>query len=191
MKEWIQSEHFNAHSMVLGPISYLLGFKIHTTFEVTSEGIIATEKLQNDLKLPVRSPPRESWHQEVRILFQALLTTNDHTRLVSDRRILTPVGTLLNGSVHDPTLLAFWVLNRAFDPQIPNHESCQMTRFPILTPYRNISVETYNAIVANMDSSDELIKSTVTMDMVEARRLYEHLKETYRREQDHFIRHVL
>ena len=177
--------------MVLGPISYLLGFKIHTEFEVTNDGIIATERLQNDLKLPVRSPPRDSWHQEVRILFQSLLTTNDRTRLLSDRRILTPVGTLLNGSVHDPTLLAFWVLNRAFDPQIPNHDSCQMTRFPILTPYRNISVETYNMIVANMESSDARVQGTVTMDMVEARRLYEHLKETYRREQDQFVLHVL
>ena len=177
--------------MVLGPISYLLGFKIHTRFEVTNDGIIATELLQNDLALPVRSPPRNTWHEEVRILFQSLLTTNDHTRLVSDRRILTPTRTLLNGSVHDPTLLTFWVLNRAFDPQIPNHESCQMTRYPILTPYRNISVDTYNTIVANMASNDELVQSTVTMDMVEARKLYEHLKDTYRREQDRFVLHVL
>ena len=177
--------------MVLGPISYLLGFKIHTEFEVTSEGIIATERLQNDLKLPVRSPPRDDWHREVRVLFQSLLTTNDRTRLASDRRILTPIGTLMNGSVHDPTLLTFWVLNRAYDPQIPNHESCQMTRYPILTPYRNISVETYNTIVANMNNPDALVQSTITLEMIEARKLYEHLKETYRREQDQFVLHVL
>ena len=177
--------------MILGPISYLLGFKIHTESEVTNEGIIATERLQNNLDLPVRSPPRESWHHEVRVLFQALLTTNDRTRLAEDRRILTPIATLLNGSVHDPTLLAFWILNRAYDPQIPNHESCHMTRYPILTPFRNISIETYNTIVTNMKSDDPRVRELVTMEMVEARKLYEHLKDTYLREQDRFVHHVL
>ena len=177
--------------MILGPISYLLGFKIHTEFEVTNDGIIATERLQNNLDLPVRSPPRDTWHNEVRILFQPLLTTNDHTRLVKDKRILTPIATLLNGSVHDPTLLAFWIVNRAHDPQIPNHESCQLTRFPVLTPYRNISVDTYNTIVSNMDSPDARVRELVTLEMIEARKMFEHLKSTYRMEQDRFVLHIL
>ena len=177
--------------MILGPISYLLGMKIYTEFEVTSDGIIATERLQNHLRLPVRSPPRDSWHTEVRTLFQALLTTNDRSRLEKDKRVLTPVSTLSNASVLDPMLLSFWVLNRSHDPQIPNHESCLMTRFPILTPDRNISAETYATIVSNMESPDERVRDLVTLEMVEARRMYEHLRDTYKSEQDRFIHHVL
>ena len=177
--------------MVLGPISYLLGMKIYTEFEVTNDGIIATERLQNHLKLPVRSPPRESWHYEVRTLFQALLKTNDETRLSTDKRVLVPISTLANSSVHKPMLLGFWILNRALDPQIPNHESCQMTRYPILTPDRNISAETYSNIVASMDSPDEQVRALVTMEMVEARKMYEHLRDTYQFEQDRFVRHIL
>ena len=177
--------------MVLGPISYLLGMKIYTDFEVTSEGILATERLQNHLKPPIRSPPRDSWHTEVRVIFQALLKTNDRSRLEKNARVLTPISTMVGASVHDPMLLAFWVLNRSHDPQIPNHDSCQMTRFPILTPDRNISPETYATIVASMNSTDPRVRDLVTMEMVEARNLYEHLRDTYRKEQDKFVYHIL
>ena len=150
-----------------------------------------TEKLQNNLKLPVRSPPRESWQHEVRTIFQALLASNSHTRDPVDRRILVPISTLLNSSVHKPMLLAFWIMNRAFDEQIPNHESCQMTRFPILTPDRNISVDMYNTITRNLDSPDDQVRESVTLEMIEAKRLYDHLYSTYRQEQETFIRHIL
>ena len=165
--------------------------KIHTVFEVSNEGFIVTEKLQNDLNLPVRSPPRDSWHQEIRTAFQALLTTNDYTRDPKDRRLLVPIQTLLKTSSHKPMLLAFWVMNRSFDEQIPNHETCQMTRFPILTPDRNISVETYNTISKNMASEDPRVLDTITMDMIEAKRLYDHLSSTYKSEQETFILHIL
>ena len=177
--------------MVLGPISYLVGMKIHTEFEISSEGIIVTEKLQNDLNLPVRSPPRDSWHYEIRVMFQALLATNDYTREPKDRRILVPIQTLLKSSVHEPMLLAFWIMNRAYDEQIPNHESCQMTRFPILTPDRNISVETYNTITRNMESDDSQVRESVTLEMIESKQLYDHLSSTYKSEQETFIRHIL
>ena len=174
------SDHFNPRMMVLGPISYLLGTKIHTEFEVTNEGILATERLQNDLNLPIRSPPRDTWQHEVRTMFQALLTTNHRTREAANPRKLTPIRTLLNASAHRPMLLTFWVMNRAYDPQIPNHDTCQMTRFPILTPDRNISVDTYNTIVANMASEDPRVTELVSLEMVEARKLYEHLGSTYK-----------
>lgn len=177
--------------MVLGPISYLLGTKIYTKFEVSSEGLIVTERLQNDLALPIRSPPRESWHQEVRVMFNALLVTNSHTRDPDNTRILVPIRTLLGSSVHKPMLLAFWIMNRAFDEQIPNHESCQMTRFPILTPDRNISVDMYNHITRSLESDNPRVREMVTLEMVEAKKLYDHLNSTYRQEQETFIRHIL
>ena len=172
-------------------MSYVLGKVIHTEFEVTNEGIIASERLANNLDLPIRSPPRDTWHHEVQTLFQALLVTNDRTRLATNKKILVPITTLMNSSAHDPQLMAFWVVNRSFDPQIPDHQSCLLTRFPILTPQRNIAVDTYNNIVANMNSLDEHIRNLVTLEMVEARQLYEHLRDTYRLEQDRFILHIL
>ena len=66
-----------------------------------------------------------------------------------------------------------------------------MTRFPILTPSRNISVETYNDIVANMESDDPHVRSLVSLEMIEARRMYEHLESTYKSEQYAFVYHIL
>ena len=177
--------------MMLGPISYLLGFVIHTEFEVTSSGIIATERLQNDLDLPVRSPPRDTWSHEVRTVFQALLTTNDRTREADNPKKLVPIRTLLNASVHDPPLLTFWVMNRAYDPLIPDHETCRMTRYPIVTPTRNMAVSTYETLVACMNHEDPSIRDQVSLEQIEAVQLYEHLRDTYIREQDQFVLHIL
>ena len=175
----------------MGPISYLLGTLIHTEFEVTSDEMIVTERLQNNLTLPVRSPPRESWHYEVRTIFQALLTTNHRTREADDPSKLVPIKTMMDASVHNPFLLGFWVINRSHDPEIPNYESCQMTRFPILTPDRNISAQAYADIVTAMASNDPRVKEMVTLEMIEARDLYERLESTYKSEQFNFIYHVL
>ena len=82
-------------------------------------------------------------------------------------------------------------MNRAFDPLIPDHETCRMTRFPIVTPTRNMAVETYEAIVANLNHDDPLVRGMVTLEQIEAVQLYEHLRDTYIREQDQFVLHIL
>ena len=176
--------------MELGPLSYLLGTRIHTKFHVTNTGIVSVERLHNNLELPIRSPPRDTWQTELSTAFQSLLQCNDRTRTEGTGE-LVPVKTLVNVSCHRPMLLAFWVLNRAFDRQIPTQGPCTFTRYPIIRLERPITEATYRTIVQNMNNPDPRIRDLVTHDMIDLRRIYEDLTERYMKERDAFTLHCM
>lgn len=151
----------------MGPLSYYLGYNFVVGYRVTSRGLVATEELLGDIRLPSRYPGELTWNEEIRLMFPHFLAVNSRTRDLQRR--VVPTTTLMSASRHSPFLFMSLVLQRSHDDYMhwpnltelgrtlddmtgeirgdPVHwRICNMTKLPPLKAQYPVSSERVEAI---------------------------------------------